>query len=81
MEEEAAVSVQKFYSKKKRRISFTETSQESKKARLELEEAEAQPVEPINFINQLFNSEVHMYITKVKVYLINFFRKYAQKLQ
>ena len=47
MEEEAAVSVKKFYSKKKRRISSTETSHESNKA-AKLEPGGA--VEPINFI-------------------------------
>ena len=60
--EEAVVSVQKFYSKKKRTISVPETSQESKKAKLELE-AEA-PEEPINFINKLFNSEGFNHITE-----------------
>ena len=45
-------------SKKRHRISSLEISQESKKAKLEA------PVEPINFINKLFNSEGFNHITE-----------------
>ena len=56
--EEVAVSVKKFYSKKKRRVLSPETFQEPKKAKLEA------PEEPKNFINKLFNSEGFNHITE-----------------